>query len=120
MADKDPAVKFQDALQVDLRKLVKTGNPTADIFKEVIEERTKAKQAKQKEKATEWINKACELQEQADKLESEFNKNKKKLSEELGKIVNQITQALSGGGGSAPATDAPAADAPAADAPATT
>lgn len=72
---------------------------TNEVFKEVLADLHKERAEKAKAQATEQIRKALELREKMVKAEREFNKQKQKFDQELGKLLNRLEAQLNGSGG---------------------
>jgi hypothetical protein len=63
---------------------------TDDILKEALKELEDTRKKETLEKARDLIRKAVELRQQAFRAEQDFNKQKKKFDDELGKLLNQL------------------------------
>jgi len=85
--------KLSNMLGFDPAKKVSiTKDAFADVVKEIQEERM----TEVKLRAKEQLVKAMQLREQMHKVDRDYQNQKKKFEKDLGKILNQITGALSG------------------------
>jgi len=78
---------------------------TNNILKKAMAELEAARENEALDRARDILKKAVELRQQAFKAEQDFNRNKKKFEDELGKLISQLHAALEPGQEVAPETE---------------